>query len=253
MSNKERVVLSFILSMASIIFPLMAIVIVNNDRYVRVEPFFTPEIELIETERQIEIDPNEVLINQSVGDLKNLVRNQEDNRALSYDDYSPNTPSGDPYQRAKDFEKQLFDESGGEKERNKIKEQMHQKDKHGQPNGEGNKGIGKTESSSKTQYSGDVMVEFKLEGRTAYENNLWYVRNPGYTCGFGASGKVVVKINVDKGGKVIEASFDASKSSGASACMIEQSVRYAKRSRFNFKESASAQQSGFIIYKFVAQ
>jgi len=35
--------------------------------------------------------------------------------------------------------------------------------------------------------------------------------------------------------------------------MIEQSVRYAKKSKFNFKDSAPAQQSGTIIYKFVAQ
>jgi hypothetical protein len=63
----------------------------------------------------------------------------------------------------------------------------------------------------------------------------------------------VVSIKVDKGGKVVEAQYEASKSSGANQCMIEQSVRYAKKSKFNVKDSAPVQQSGFIIYKFVAQ
>ncbi|MFM7595851.1 MAG: hypothetical protein ACKO4Y_06710 [Flavobacteriales bacterium] len=253
MSNKERVVLSFILSMASIIFPVMAIVIVNNDRYVHVEPFFTPDMELIETEREVLVDPSELFVNQSDEDVKNLVRNQDDDRPVSHDDYTQNQPTGDPYERIKAYEQQLFSEAGGEKERTTIKNDMDQRKHHTSNSGNGNKTPGKTESSSSNQYSGDVMVEFKLEGRTAFENNLWYVRNPGYTCGYGSSGKVVVSIKVDKGGRVIDARYDATKSNGANECMIEQSVRYAKKSRFNFKDSSPTQQTGFIIYKFIAQ
>jgi hypothetical protein len=130
---------------------------------------------------------------------------------------------------------------------------MDQRKQQPTKTGNGNKNPGKTESTSSNQYAGDVMVEFKLEGRSAFENNLWYVRNPGYTCGYGSSGKVVVSIKVDKGGRVIDAHYDASNSSGANECMIEQSVRYAKKSRFNFKDSSPVQQSGKIIYKFVAQ
>ena len=80
MSNRERILLSFILSMASIIFPIMAVVIVSNDRYVHVEPFFTPEIDLAEPEREILIDPSEIFVNQQADDPKSLVRNQNDNR-----------------------------------------------------------------------------------------------------------------------------------------------------------------------------
>ena len=97
------------------------------------------------------------------------------------------------------------------------------------------------------------MVSFKLDGRSAYDNNMWYVRNPGYTCGYGASGKVVVQIKVDQGGKVVDAQYLSAESSGANQCMIEQSVKYAKKSRFNYKESASSQQTGKITYKFIAQ
>jgi hypothetical protein len=253
MSNKERIVLSFILSMASIIIPVMAVVIVNNDRYVHVEPFFTPDIELIETDREILVDPSELFINQSEEDVKNLVRNQADERPISRDDYSQNQPTGDPYERIKAYEQELFSEAGGDKERAKLKTEMEQRKQQPTKTGNGNKNPGKTEASSSNQYSGDVMVEFKLEGRSAFENNLWYVRNPGYTCGYGSSGKVVVSIKVDKGGRVIDAHYDSSKSNGANECMIEQAVRYAKKSRFNFKDSFPVQQSGVIIYKFVAQ
>ena len=253
MSNRERILLSFILSMASIIFPIMAVVIVSNDRYVHVEAFFTPEIDLAEPEREILIDPSEIFVNQQADDPKSLVRNQNDNRQNSYEEYSQNQPSGDPYQRIKDFEQSLFDESGGDKERTKLRSEMDQHKQNRVNNTNANKNPGKTESSSSNQYSGDVMVEFQLDGRTAFENNNWYVRNPGYTCGYGSSGRVVVSIKVDKGGKVVGATYDATKSSGANQCMIEQSVRYAKKSKFNFKDSAPAQQSGTIIYKFVAQ
>jgi len=147
----------------------------------------------------------------------------------------------------------LFSEAGGDKERARLKTEMDQRKQQPTKTGNGNKNPGKTEATSTNQYSGDVMVEFKLEGRSAFENNLWYVRNPGYTCGYGSSGKVVVSIKVDKGGRVIDAHYDASKSNGANECMIEQAVRYAKKSRFNFKDSSPVQQSGVIIYKFVAQ
>lgn len=253
MSNRERILLSFILSMASIIFPIMAVVIVSNDRYVHVEPFFTPEIDLAEPEREILIDPSEIFVNQQADDPKSLVRNQNDNRQHSYEEYSQNQPLGDPYQRIKDFEQSLFYESGGDKERTKLRSEMDQRKQNRVNNTNANKNPGKTESSSSNQYSGDVMVEFQLIGRTAFENNNWYVRNPGYTCGYGSTGRVVVSIKVDKGGKVVEATYDAAKSSGANQCMIEQSLRYAKKSKFNFKDSAPAQQRGTIIYKFVAQ
>jgi len=253
MSNRERILLSFILSMASIIFPVMAVVIVSNDRYVHVEPFFTPEIILVEPEREVLIDPNEIFINQQDNELKSLVRNQNDNRSNSYEDYSQNQPSGDPYQRIKDFEQSLFNEAGGEKERSKLRSEMEQRKQNQTNNSSLNKNTGKSEPSTSNQYSGDVMVEFRLDGRTAFENNNWYVRNPGYTCGYGSSGKVVVSIKVDKGGRVLEARFDSAKSNGANECMIEQAIRYAKKSKFNVKDSAPLQQTGIIIYKFLAQ
>ena len=181
------------------------------------------------------------------------MRDESDNRPISYDEYAPNTSSGDPYQRAKDYEQQLFNETGGEGERNKIKNEMNQRNSPNTSSKSDSKNPTKNNGASSNQYAGDVMVSFKLDGRSAYDNNMWYVRNPGYTCGYGASGKVVVQIKVDQGGKVVDAQYLSAESSGANQCMIEQSVKYAKKSRFNYKESASSQQTGKITYKFIAQ
>ena len=97
------------------------------------------------------------------------------------------------------------------------------------------------------------MVDFSLAGRTAYNNNNWYIRNPGYTCGYGAAGTVVVLINVNSDGKVIKVNFDPSKSTNVSECMREQALKYANMSRFNSANNLDSEQSGYIRYQFAAQ
>ena len=240
LSQRERIVLSFILSLAFFVFLFMALQIAYYERYIPVEPFFKPEVSAIED--PLEVSPQDLTIQSSQSDLKNLSRNMDDSRQSSDKNYTENSSYGDPNERIRQFEQQLFDESGGQKEREKIlKEHQQNQQKNPDPNAKNTKGD-----------KSNVMVDWKLDGRTAYENNNWWVRNPGYTCGYGSSGKVVVKITVDQGGKVIHAIYDASASSGANPCMIEQSVEYAKKSKFNFKDS-QGQQSGFIIYRFVSQ
>jgi len=95
------------------------------------------------------------------------------------------------------------------------------------------------------------MVDWSLSGRTAHQNNNWYVRNPGYTCGYGSSGKVSVQIIVNQNGDVVSAT--ASGSASANDCMIQQALKYAKLSRFNYSGSAPKTQTGTIIYTFVGQ
>ncbi|MFM7388008.1 MAG: hypothetical protein ACKO5L_07595 [Bacteroidota bacterium] len=250
LSQRERMVLSFILSLAFFVFLFMALQIAYYERYIPVEPFFKPEVATLED--PLEVSPQDLTIQSNQSDLKNLSRNMDDSRQASNKNYSENSSSGDPNERIRQFEQQLFEESGGQKEREKIlKEHQQNQQKNPDPNASKSSKGDKSNGDNK-QYKGDVMVEWKLDGRTAYENNNWWVRNPGYTCGYGSSGKVVVNIIVDQGGKVIQAIYDAGASSGANQCMIVQSVAYAKKSKFNFKES-QGQQSGFIIYRFVSQ
>jgi len=249
LSQRERIVLSIILSLAFFVAMFMVLQLAYYERYIPVEPFFKPEVSPIQD--PLEVTPEDVWVNSSEGEVKNLARNQQDNRERAMQQFSENTASGDPNERIRAFEKQLFEEAGGQQEREKIlnehsKNQRQNKEENVPKPSKGEKGTGENK-----QFKGDVMVEWRLDGRTAFENNNWWVMNPGYTCGYGASGKVVVRISVDQGGKVLQATYDAAASNGANPCMIEQSLAYAKKSKFNDK--AIPNQSGYIIYKFISQ
>ena len=92
------------------------------------------------------------------------------------------------------------------------------------------------------------MVNYVLDGRSPHNNDIWNVRNPGYTCGQGMSGEVVVKIRVNTNGNVVYAKA-ISNVSGLNPCLVEQSEAYAKMSRFN--TSSTDNQEGTITYRFV--
>ena len=104
-----------------------------------------------------------------------------------------------------------------------------------------------------TAYKGAVMVDFNVPGHTAYKNNNWYVRNPGYTCPAGSNGTVTMVVKVNQAGNVTSATYDASQSAGANSCMIEKAKKYAMMSRFNYAASAASSQTGRITYKFVTK
>ena len=145
----------------------------------------------------------------------------------------------------------MFEEAGGEAERAKLMAEI-QKEK----DREANK-INQTEPS-KTKRSdiasnGNVMVESIMKDRDPHKDDKYYWRNPGYKCGKGSSGVVVVAIKINKNGDVTSASYDPSQSSGANPCMIEQAVKYANMSRYKFSSSAPASQSGFMVYRFISQ
>jgi hypothetical protein len=100
-------------------------------------------------------------------------------------------------------------------------------------------------SGGANQYAGEVMISYNLKDRKAYK-----LPNPGYTCN--GSGVVVITIKVDKSGEVKLANFNAEKSSGATECMINRALTYAKKSRFDYAANAGIQ-TGTITYKFLGK
>jgi TonB family protein len=223
------------------------------ESYYKIEPFFS--------QQQLEITPEDLLIqeepleqlNQTTGEVKNISRNQNDSRERSMENWSEikAMSSKDVEQSVKDYERQLFDESGGEVQRKQLQEEI-QKRKNQQVAKQNNKPISNaSDNVKKNAFAGNVMVDWSLSGRNPHLNNNWYVRNPGYTCGHGASGRVVVTISVNQNGDVVEASV--SNSTSANACMLEQALKYAKMSRFSYSGNASKLQQGTIIYTFVSQ
>ena len=134
----------------------------------------TAEVQ-IKDELELTKDNIEILDNSSNQNLTNSARDLNDTRKKSMDDWSENKPSSyqnsDPVQAAKDFEKQLFAEAGGAKERERIVQDMNErKDKKTKTNPTNPKTTSNTNGSN-NQFAGNVMVDFKLDNRTAFENN----------------------------------------------------------------------------------
>lgn len=220
-------------------------------RYFPIIPFNeTPAVaiqpdELILTPEQIEIQQN-----ASDSELKNISRDQNDSRERSNENWQENKSAGEIEQSIKDYEKSLFEAAGGETKRATILKEMEQRkeEQKNQPIVSNKKG---TNLGENTVYAGNVMVSWSLTKRTAYQNNNWFVRNPGYTCGQGSSGKITVQIKVNQNGSVIDAIVLSS--GGASDCMTQQAIKYAKLSRFNYSNTAATSQVGTITYTFVSQ
>ena len=94
-------------------------------------------------------------------------------------------------------------------------------------------------------FSGPSVLSYELEGRKASHLPI-----PAYRC-IGA-GEVRVEIGVDPQGNVVLAKVDEGASS-ADGCLRSFAVRAARMSKFSSAPSAPSRQSGYIIYKFIAQ
>ena len=215
-------------------------------------PFF--EGPILEEEPEIPLDPEQIEVPPNfTGDIKNMVRDRNDTRERSFDKYSQDKATEGGAQSVKDLEKKFLEEAGGDAKRAKILQEYEEKKKQQEldkkKGDKGNETAGTT--GEKSAYKGSVMVDWSLSGRNPHLNKNWYVRNPGYTCGYG-SGLVVIDITVNQAGNVISAKYSASESNGANACMIEQAQKYAGMSRFDYHASNKTQQ-GKIYYTFVSQ
>lgn len=224
------------------------------EQYFPIPPIFEASTEII-PEEQLELTPEQLEIqsSQSSGEVKNMSRDQNDSRQRSDENYYENKSASQVEQSVRDFEKSLFEATGGEGQRQSIRKEMEERknQKTNQTSTSKTKENSSNTSGGNTAYSGNVMVDWSLSGRNPHQNNNWYVRNPGYTCGHGSSGRVAVTITVNQNGDVVSA-VPAS-TSGANGCMIEQALKYAKLSRFNYSGSSPKSQQGTITYTFVSQ
>ena len=84
-------------------------------------------------------------------------------------------------------------------------------------------------------------VSYSLVGRNNYR-----LPPPIYTCIEG--GKVVINIQVDALGNVIEADFNAKSSGTSNGCLVDNAIAYALKAKFD--ASGKAIQKGTITYLF---
>ena len=209
-----------------------------------------PRIEMPEDE--IELSPENIMLPADYSaDVKSISRDANDKRERASENYQQNKSAAQIEAEYKALEQQMYDEAGGDKTREQIRKEMKEREKV--------KSTVKPVENKTSQtggdkvYSGNVMVDWSLLERDAHQKNNWYVRNPGYTCGHGATGRVTVMIKVNQNGNVTTAEYDPAQSSGASACMIEQALKYAKMSRFSYSGTAAKLQPGRITYTFISQ
>ena len=103
----------------------------------------------------------------------------------------------------------------------------------------------KTEQKNQKEYSGPSVLSYNLDGRKASHLPI-----PAYRC-YGA-GDVTVIITVNNAGQVVRAKV-MEEISSTDACLRNFAVRAARLSRFNASSEAPANQTGEIVYRFIAQ
>lgn len=100
--------------------------------------------------------------------------------------------------------------------------------------------------SSSGAMKGTTTVDYDLGGRRHEK-----MPKPSYTCI--GSGTLVVKIRVNRSGKVISANIDASRSSYTEECMRDAAMTYVYRAKFEASATAPEPQDGTITYRYVQQ
>lgn len=197
-----------------------------------------------EMEKLLQINKNEGVPEQ----VYNVVSDANDSREKSYENFSTQDIDEEVMNNARELEQQYFEEWAathpGQDPSDYNTDIRTNEDDNKDKNNQNNVNKNNIDTEGSNAFAGSVIASFDLKNRNAHS-----LDKPGYTCNH--AGTVVVEIKVDQNGKVKAASYLSERSSGATECMIEQAVKYAKRARFNYSSSAPSVQTGTITYKFV--
>lgn len=194
----------------------------------------------------LEIKPND----QSNAPVYNVTSDANDTREKSYENFSTQEMDKMVEENAKNLEQQYYDEWAATHDNDQGSESNSsmdiQTDKQKQQTNKNQTTDKSIDTQGANAFAGDVMASFDLKDRKAHA-----LEKPGYTCN--TAGTVTLQIKVDKNGDVKDVTYLPGASSNATECMIQQSIKYAKRSRFNYSSTAPAMQTGTITYKFVSR
>lgn len=192
------------------------------------------------------ITPEEALLSpENMKDITSHVKNSNDQREQSADAMNYYSSNQDAVQNIKNFEQSVIDQLNENHDKNGSEESQNMDLVNSDEQSEN-----PTVQGSEKGYIGETMVSYDLLNRIPLNNNDYYVRNPGYTCG-NVNGRVVVQIKVDNSGDVKYAKVVPTMNVNATSCMISQAEKYAAMSRFNFDGSSPKLQVGTITYNFV--
>jgi hypothetical protein len=195
---------------------------------------FTKQEEIEKREKEVAFKED---ISRKLDELIAAARNSSDPvRNIAVDAGSKlkddrNTDADQLYKDAERLAKELRDGHGIEEDaRDETVEMPSQK---------------KEENTKKEQYSGPSVLSYTLDGRKAS-----HLKIPAYRC-YG-SGDVTVIITVNNSGMVVGAKVMEGVSS-SDQCLRNFAVRAARLSRFSASSTAPPNQTGEILYRFIAQ
>lgn len=108
----------------------------------------------------------------------------------------------------------------------------------------------------KSNYMDKTPKPVKVEGLTTVSYDLVgrsdiILEVPAYLCK--GSGKVVVRVAVDRSGSVTKAELDQGATTTVDACMVDNALSSASGARFSSSATAAQPQRGTITYIFLAQ
>jgi len=101
------------------------------------------------------------------------------------------------------------------------------------------------ETKKEIRFTGNSNIRYFIKNR--YDI---LVKNPLYTCPENMHGLIVIDIQVDKNGNVVNAHYNKNKSTSSSGCLIENSMQAAYNSIFNASATAPEIQKGYITYEY---
>jgi outer membrane biosynthesis protein TonB len=222
-------------------------------KYYEFEPFF--EEPILENPEEIEIKADENIdareFNQS-SDIKNSVRDLNDTRKQSNENYGLKKSAEEVEQEVRDMEKRMFEATGQAEKRAELEKLRKEREEKNKADNKVKPTNTNNSTSSPNAVSGQTMVSYELSNRSPFQNKEYWVRNPGYTCKDGSNGLIVIQVKVNRNGNVTSASV-FSQTSNTNECMLNQALKYAKLSRFNYNSNAEESQIGFIKYQFISQ
>ncbi|MGC1515342.1 MAG: hypothetical protein WA810_07170, partial [Maribacter sp.] len=105
--------------------------------------------------------------------------------------------------------------------------------------------LGEKEAQKK-EFTNNLAARRTSVSYSLVDRNNYKLPPPIYTCIEG--GKVVINIEVDRLGNVVEADFNEKSSGTSNGCLVDNAIAYALKARFNSSELQL--QKGTITYLF---
>lgn len=202
------------------------------------------EKDIEELEKEIEELEKQVTDEQMYEQIQNLMRDKNYvPKSQSSNNQSTNQSvksiEEELAQKYKDLEQQIIDSREAEGKHFKAPEKKVDKSTTPKSNENGK------DNGESSQPTGKVITECDIPGRRCF------AKTPAYRCP--AGGKIHVDIKVNQKGEVVSADVNESLSTSTNTCIVNEALKYAKRSTANQDFTVPSTMEGSIVYIFVSQ